>query len=213
MKQFAFALCLLCIVACSDNTTEKQKVPAYDLETTAAFDFKMIGEDKEENVQLVNSIQVIKKGQTAIHQTLKGFEAEVGKNEQVTIEDLNFDGQPDIRLMQFLPTDESIAYFYWLYDSSKDRYVRSSSLEEHVFSPDLDDENELIISQWRKKDGTFGSDYFKYVDAIAVKLTKQEENIPFQDTLYKKIIREFDGSILTSTKESTYKPESAFLPR
>ena len=97
----------------------------------------MIGEDKEENVQLVNGIQVIKKGQTAIHQTLEGFEAEVGKNEQVTIEDLNFDGQPDIRLMQFLPTDESIAYFYWLYDTANDRYVRSTSLEEHIFSMEL----------------------------------------------------------------------------
>lgn len=220
MKQIAIALSIVTLffVACQENSTEKlnssnsQNAPQYDLGASADFKFELVGTEKESEelgtTFLVNQIQVIKKGSDQVFQALSGFEAEVQKNEQVIVEDLNFDGIPDIRLMQFLPSDASIAYFYWLYDANTGRYVRAKSLEEKVFSPIVDIENQVLVSQWRDKNGSFGSDNYAFVGELDVELVQQEKNEPYQDTLYKKITITYSNNAIVSTQEEVYSPET-----
>ncbi len=207
MKQFVFILCLSLLISCSDNAKEKQNEAAYDLSNVPDFEFKMVGEDQEDNTKLVSKIEIIRKGQNAVVQVLEGFKAEVAKNEAVTFEDLNFDNLKDLRLMQFLPTDESIAYFYWIYDSEKERFIRNEELEKQVFSPSIDKENQWLVSQWRKNDGTFGSDAFRFTSAFDCKLVQSEKNIPYQDSMYKQVITLYENGDMKSTKENIYKPE------
>jgi hypothetical protein len=206
MKQFGLALGLLLLISCSNNSKEKQNEAAYDMNIAPDFEFKMVGEEKEDNTKIVTKIEVLKKGQNTVVQVLDGFQAEVAKNEMPSYEDLNFDTFKDLRLMQFLPTDESIAYFYWLYDFEKEKFIRNTQLEEKVFSPSISQDNKHLVSQWRKKNGTFGSDTFKFISAFDFKLVQQEKYIPYQDSLYKQYITVYNNGTET-TKESIYKPE------
>lgn len=212
MKQFGLLLCLFSIIACNQNSSESQnKTPAYDLANTVQFNFNTIGIEGEDNTKLVSKIEVSKVNSSASFQTLEGFEAKVQKNEEVIVEDLNFDGFMDIRLMQYLPTDESIAYFYWIYDDTNKRFVRSETLEKSVFSPVLDTDEEFIISQWRKNDGSWGSDFYEFTEALNIKLVKQEINTPQNNEMFQLILKENQGGVMTVVKDSIFKP-SNYLP-
>lgn len=212
MKQFGFLLCFFSIIACNQNSSENQnKAPAYDLANAVQFNFKTIGEEGENNTKVVSRIEIQKVNSKSSFQVLEGFEAKVQKNEEVIVEDLNFDGFMDIRLMQYLPIDESIAYFYWLYDDRNKRFVRIETLEKNIFSPTLDTEEELIISQWRKNDGSWGADFYQFTEAFDIKLVKQEINTPQDDEMFQMILKENQGGVMTIVKDSTFRP-SNLLP-
>ena len=212
MKQFALLLCVFLIIACNQNSSENQnKTPAYDLANTVQFDFKTVGEKGENNTKVVSKIEVSKVNSSTSFQILEGFEAKVQKNEEVIIEDLNFDGFADIRLMQYLPTDESIAYFYWLYDDTNNRFVRSEKLEKNIFSPVLDIEEEFLISQWRKNDGSWGSDFYQFTEILDIELVKQEVNTPQKDEMFQLVLKENQNGEMVVVKDSIFKPAN-YLP-
>lgn len=194
--------------SCTQSDKKQDNQAAFDEAAQSNFDFKLVGIEKEENTKLVSKIEIAKKGTSNVYQVLEGFEADVQVNEDVILEDLNFDGVPDIRLMQYLPTDESIAYFYWLYDTAQEKYVRNQKLETQVFSPSVDLENQLLVSQWRKIDGSFGADFYSFTSASEAKLIKQEINTPYQDSLYKKVVTESKSNVLKTVSENIYKPNN-----
>ena len=214
MKTISIALLTLFIlVSCSKNDKEKetkQQQPQFDL-SIVSYEFETIGQEKEDNIRLVTQIKVTNKSTESLYQTLEGFQAEVQKNEKVIVEDLNFDGHSDIRLMQYLPTDESIAYFYWIYDNTNQRFVRSQRLEEKVFSPVVDEESKFLISQWREHDGSWGADFYKFTETFDFVLVKQEINTPIEDDMIKQTIKNLENGVVRTTKDSTYQME-AYLP-
>ena len=159
----------------------------------------------------MSKIEVSKVNSSTSFQIREGFEAKVQKNEEVIIEDLNFDGFADIRLMQYLPTDESIAYFYWLYDDTNNRFVRSEKLEKNIFSPVLDIEEEFLISQWRKNDGSWGSDFYQFTEILDIELVKQEVNTPQKDEMFQLVLKENQNGEMVVVKDSIFKPAN-YLP-
>ena len=210
MKRLSIILlALVFLYSCNDNQSKDQQNEAqYDPAEISEFEFKTIGDVQENNTKIVNQIKVFAKGQTTSYQELIGFQAEVQANEEVSVEDLNFDGIPDIRLMQFLPTDESIAYFYWLYDTQSQQFVRNENLEQQVFSPSVDIENEQLVSQWRKKDGTFGADFYEFPSPNTISLVKQEINVPYQESMYMKTVKEMKDGVMQIVSENAYEPNT-----
>ncbi len=210
MKKLSLILlALVFLYSCSSNdqANNQQNEAQHDPVEISEFEFKTIGEVQENNTKIVNRIEVFTKGQTAVFQALEDFEAEVQANEQVSVEDLNFDGVPDIRIMQFLPTDESITYFYWLYDKQEGKFIRNESLEKQVFSPSVDLETKQLVSQWRKKDGTFGADFFEFPSPNRISLVKQESNAPYQESMYMKTIKEMKDGVMQVVSENAYTPD------
>lgn len=210
MKKLSLILlALVFLYSCSDNdqVSHQQNETQHDPVEISEFEFKTIGEVQDNNTKIVNRIEVFTKGQTTVFQALEGFKAEVQANEQVSVEDLNFDGVPDIRIMQFAPTDASITYFYWLYDKQQGKFIRNESLEQQVFSPSVDLENKQLISQWRKNDGTFGADFYEFPSPNRISLIKQESNTPYQDSMYMKTIKEVKDGVMQVVSENPYTPD------
>lgn len=210
MKKLSLILlALVFLYSCTNNdqANHQQNETQHDPVEISEFEFKTIGEVQENNTKIVNRIEVFTKGQTAVFQALEGFEAEVQANEEVSVEDLNFDGVPDIRIMQFLPTDESITYFYWLYDKQEGKFIRNESLEKQVFSPSVDLETKQLVSQWRKKDGTFGADFFEFPSPNRISLVKQESNAPYQESMYIRTIKEMKDGVMQVVSENAYTPD------
>src|SRR5215211_5221367 len=65
------------------------------------------------------------------------------KEQIFIVEDVNFDGYNDIRLLQFLPAAPNLPYYYWLYNPAKQNFQPQKDLEE-ITSPTFDPIEKLI---------------------------------------------------------------------
>jgi|GEM_PF-775168 len=108
-------------------------------------------------------------------QKLDGFKAEQlgSAMETYNLEqnDFNFDGHSDLRLPQFLPTDD-LSFFYWLYDPEQKKYVRYTLLEELGYI-DFDPPSKTIINYWTKDEHNYGKDIYRYKSLKDIELIKQ----------------------------------------
>lgn len=172
MKYLLFGMALFLFWNCQTEEPTIAADQAEEVQLMNAFDFELVGEVSEDKMKTVTSINILKKTDKGLFQTLTDFQAIVQENEQVIVEDLNFDGYADIRLLQYLPEDANIPFFYWLYNPTTKKYERNEALEI-VRSPSIDDSNELILSQWVDGDNIQGTDYYQYSGKKLI-LTKQE---------------------------------------
>lgn len=202
MKYLLFGMTLFLFWNCQ---TEDSIIAADEAEVQLmnTFNFELIGEVSVEKMKTVTSINILNKKDNTVFQNLNGFEAIVQENEQVILEDLNFDGYADIRLLQYLPEDSNVPFYYWLYNSSKKKYERNVALEV-VRSPSIDNTNEFILSQWSNGDSIQGTDYYKYSGNKLV-LTKQEVKENTDEKNYRLTVKQPIGDSLKVIKQELKK--------
>jgi hypothetical protein len=109
------------------------------------------------------------------------------KEQIFIIEDINFDGYNDIRLIQFLPAAPNIPYYYWTYNPSTQKYQRQKALED-ITSPDFDHKKKLIYSFWRGSCCDHGLSTYKYFNGKPTLIEESE-------------IKEEDGKVITTLKK------------
>ncbi len=76
-------------------------------------------------------------------------------------EDMNFDGEEDIRLMQFLPAAPNIPYYYWLFNPKTGMFETNTALEE-ITSPVFTQRSKRITSEWRGSGTESGKTTYEY---------------------------------------------------
>ena len=108
-------------------------------------------------------------------QTLRGFTVEPprGGPQWFVLQDMNFDGYVDFRVMEFMPAGASIPYVYFLWDRKARRFVRSKVLGD-VTLPRFDARRKLVVSTWRSNAAHSGSDYYRWAGARLVKVRRVE---------------------------------------
>jgi hypothetical protein len=89
------------------------------------------------------------------------------------VEDVNFDGQEDLRLLQFVPAAPNLPYYFWTYSPATHRFVRERSLED-ITSPDFDPVHRLITSFWRSGCCDHGLDVYRWVQGKPVLVEASE---------------------------------------
>lgn len=89
------------------------------------------------------------------------------------IEDMNFDGFEDIRLVQFIPASPNVPYYFWVYDVRRERFVQNKGLEE-ITSPVFDHKRKLITSFWRSGCCKHGSSRYKYINGHPTLIEESE---------------------------------------
>lgn len=65
------------------------------------------------------------------------------------IEDVNFDGYKDMRLMEFMPAGPDVPFITWLYDADKKSFAYHRAFSE-LTSPVFDAEKKQIVMPWRE---------------------------------------------------------------
>lgn len=103
------------------------------------------------------------------------------------VEDVNFDGNNDIRLLQFLPAASNLPYYYWIYNPKKQLFQRQSSLED-ITSPEFDLKKKLIYSFWRDGCCDHGSSTYKYINDNPTLIGEEE-------------VKEEEGKIISTIKK------------
>lgn len=85
--------------------------------------------------------------------------------------DMNYDGNDDFRVVEFLPAGPNIPYLYYLYDPAIAGFVYSKAYET-ITSPEFPGNSE-IRSQWRESAGKWGIDTYTVANSTP-RLTKRE---------------------------------------
>lgn len=202
MRHLTLILLAIILYGCEYGNSERAEDITEKVSAVNHFNFELIGVVTDK-MKTVTAIKVTKKGDSKQYQILEGFEAKVQENEQVIIEDLNFDGYSDIRLLQYLPETANIPFFYWLYNPKTERFERSTKLEI-IQSPTLDVENEYILSQWTKEDAVQGTDFYKFI-GNEIKLVKQETEVFLDSVNYVLTIKEMMGDSLKTVEQKRLK--------
>jgi hypothetical protein len=104
--------------------------------------------------------------------TLNGF-PDTGKI--FIIEDINFDGYKDIRLISWVSTNLQTTYWYWVYNVSEQRFQRITDLDE-IMNPEFNLNTKTIHSWWRDGFFAFGHALYKW-DLNKIILIAQEEEV------------------------------------
>ena len=97
---------------------------------------------------------------------------------ELLIEDMDFDGFADMRIMAFAPAGPNIPYICWLWDKGKKQFVHDAELSE-ITSLEVDHENKWITCSNRVNAVSRRREFYRYIDG---KLTLfKAEDVFFDD--------------------------------
>lgn len=83
--------------------------------------------------------------------------------------DMNFDGHPDLRLIEFRPAGPNVPYLNWLYDPAQARFVTSPALDALPSAVFLPDKGEVHVP-WRDGATRSGVDVYRWQDGLLVRV-------------------------------------------
>ena len=120
------------------------------------------------------------------------------------VQDVNFDGWDDIRLMQFMPASAQLPYYYYVYDSVKKQFIVNKSLEI-ITSPEFDYKNKLIKSTWKSGCCDHGMSEYQWVNGKPLLILETESAAdPDHEGMYINTIKKrIDGKMKLVKKTIT----------
>lgn len=143
-----------------------------------------------QGIQEIREIRIQQDGRTV--QTIANFAARPIIDEDeldgFVIEDLNFDGYKDLRLIEFLPAGPNIPYLVWLYQPEQKRFVASDLFAE-ITSPEVNAEKRQIKMQWRDGAAKYGTDIYEFRRGALI-MVRQITKEYLNESRYRLIVRE-----------------------
>jgi hypothetical protein len=151
------------------------EVEAALVEDTQPYVFQVYG-DKEAGSFTAYGIQVIAPGGgTAM---LDEFESILPANSEVdalVVEDVNFDGYADLRIMEYLPGGSAVPFFYWLYKPATGTFARSDEFQA-VKSPEVDQSNRQLISRQKVSSTEYVTEFYDPQGDLPILVRKEVRN-------------------------------------
>lgn len=86
---------------------------------------------------------------------------EPGTGSDIVIEDMNFDGINDFRIIAMLPPGPNIPYICFLWDKKSGRFVHAEFLDD-ITSPEFDSKTKTVTSSSRESANKYRKDVYKY---------------------------------------------------
>ena len=86
---------------------------------------------------------------------------EPGTGSDIVIEDMNFDGINDFRIIAMLPPGPNIPYICFLWDKKSGKFVHADFLDD-ITSPEFDSIMKTVTSKSRESAKKYRKDVYKY---------------------------------------------------
>lgn len=86
---------------------------------------------------------------------------EPGTGSDIVIEDMNFDGINDFRIIAMLPPGPNIPYICFLWDKKSGKFIHAEFLDD-ITSPEFDSKTKTITSSSRESANKYRKDVYKY---------------------------------------------------
>ncbi len=114
------------------------------------------------------------------------------------IDDMNFDGREDFKLLESSAKEATNPYFYWLYNPLFNRYEQSPGLEE-IMSPVFNKGCKCITSNWKKGSNISGKTTYKYISGL-LEVTEEITEETLLESVYVTTRKLVDGQLKTISK-------------
>lgn len=124
------------------------------------YTFRVLG-DKETGAFSAYGIHVI--APNGEEQMLDQFDSilpEGSEPDALYVEDINFDGYSDLRIMKYLPGGANVPYNFWLYNPQLNKFEEAKAFEV-VLSPQVDSSAGLLISRQRVNAAEYLTEYYR----------------------------------------------------
>lgn len=158
-KSFLASLLLLGATSASAQTLLFE-VQAPIIESGPSYTFVVWG-DREAGSVTAYGVQVV--STDGREQVLQEFESLLPPNSEadaLVVEDINFDGYADLRIMEYLPGGSSnIPFFYWVYQPSSQQFVPAPDFAG-VLSPELDPDNRQLLSRQKLSANEYVTEFY-----------------------------------------------------
>jgi transcriptional regulator with XRE-family HTH domain len=120
----------------------------------------------------------------------------------VGIEDMNFDGNPDIRTLNWLSTNLQTTYWYWLYDETNQQFQLDTTLEE-IRNPDFNPAKKTIHTWWSDGYQNSGHAIYKWKENKLQLIAEETETWGIDSNASGILITErmIDGEIKVTERE------------
>lgn len=84
--------------------------------------------------------------------------------DQFKIEDMNFDGYADMRLMEFMPVAPNVPYYFWLWDAKTGQFVDKTQDYGHISAPEFNQDTKQIFSYQRHYAAAYTQWVYEMID-------------------------------------------------
>ena len=153
------------------------EIEAPVVEDTQPYAFQVYG-DKDESGSgfTAYGIQVV--APNGDLQMLDEFESVLPQNSEadaLVVEDVNFDGYADVRIMEYLPGGSAVPFFYWLYQPASGTFARAEDFQT-VKSPEVDQDNRQLISRQKISSTEFITEFYDPQGDIPMLVRKEVRN-------------------------------------
>lgn len=86
---------------------------------------------------------------------------EPGTGSDIIVEDMDFDGINDFRIIAMLPPGPNIPYICFLWDKKSGKFVHADFLDD-ITSPEFDSKTKTVTSSSRESANKYRKDIYKY---------------------------------------------------
>jgi len=109
-------------------------------------------------------------------QVIEGFESIVNTDlaDAISLEDMNFDGYIDIRVLEFTGSQNS-PHIYWIFDPKTVQFVKHEELT--ATDPVVDLQTKRIVSSWRDGAAIYGTSQYVFQDGKFYLIEEFEEDL------------------------------------
>lgn len=150
---------LIIILALFSFKSYSQEIIKYAKSDLEIYLTKVCGENDCE----ITNIKVVKNGISIQEiKPSKNYDKTLSNEEIFIIEDMNFDGKLDFRLLEFLPAGPNIPFLYWIYNPNNKLFIKNKHYAE-ITSPDFDYKKKEIGSTWRNACCEHGRDVYELI--------------------------------------------------
>ena len=125
-----------------------------DTDTGGYSKIEVHGEDKKQ-LQTINIAEVNSFGDDTTTCP------EPGTGSDIIIEDMDFDGINDFRIIAMLPPGPNIPYICFLWDKKSGKFVHAEFLDD-ITSPEFDSKTKTVTSSSRESANKYRKDVYKY---------------------------------------------------
>jgi hypothetical protein len=180
------SFCLV-LISFGVNAQTNWKFQDVNFSYTVKTDTLLLGETSNKYGKTVKKIEICKLVETTKIQTILPdefiFESYLDSNIVFIIEDVNFDGFNDFRLLRYTSANLQVQYSYWIYNPLTEQFISDSKLE-NFFNPYFDQKKKTIHTHWRLGFNEFGHAIHSWVNHELILVAEQieswgiEEGIP-----------------------------------
>jgi hypothetical protein len=123
------------------------------------------------------NIKITKNNGTKLVQSILIKEARYFEKNNIKLEDMNFDGYLDFRLVQFSTAGPNTPYHYYIWNIKQAKFVYNPTMSELLTSATFDKKSKTITTSNKDGPGTFYTEKFRFQNGKLVKFYYEVENL------------------------------------